>query len=405
MAFAADLPAWVEALRDVAGPLLAAAMDFAHWRGPVAFPDGRAGIRRLGNLVDDAAFDDTMSDDDDTRFVQGAGAMLALLLISHVGRGRHRVRDGRHAIELGEFGFFDPFDAVDAVLDAERPSAELAQRIMVAEAEAAGEGAYAKTTHAVLSALAAPGPPGAPDARLVRERFGPHLSFTDGLELDLSRFVALAQDDAADFSGSIERLVSMLRARDTHAVAPWSEASSRILPRLASPGFIAELAHTGGSPLASRPIADGLCCALVLAYEGRLRFVREREVERWIVHEGVDPYSVAFAQLEERVVSTRWRADTLGDRVSYVATRRDGLAATLLLAASLRAELARRIAPSFVVALPHRDMLVASAMDGELDLMAASVRDEYLRAPHGISGSLYVVHVGESTELAIEAWR
>src|SRR5262245_58248231 len=104
----------MEALRDRGGPFLVKAVDFATWKGPREYPGGAAGMRRLGELVEAFAHDETATDADDARFVEGAGSMLALLLVGHVGLGGHRRAGERHRVALGRRGFFDPFAAIDA---------------------------------------------------------------------------------------------------------------------------------------------------------------------------------------------------------------------------------------------------------------------------------------------------
>lgn len=385
-AFGAELPAWMEALRDRAGPLLPAALELARWKGPDPFPDGHAGIRRLGKLVDELAFDDTCSEVDDARFVEAAGSMLGLLLVAHVGLGRHRERDGRHVVELGALGFFDPFGAIDAALDAPRPSAELASRIAAAEAEAHGEGPVAKTTAALLASLERAG-----STRRVRDRFEALVSLDDGVELDLGRFVALAGDEDADLAGAIDRFVRMLSPGDSSDAMPWADAAPRLLPRLASVTFLESLrASPNASALASRAVAPGLVAALVLEFDGRLRFVREREVEKWR-SEGADPFAHAATRLDERSTRTRWSLDRVGETPCAMASRGDGLAATLVLSHPVRRELARQLGDSFVVALPHRDRLVATRGDVDLVALRAHAEDEHRRAPHRISACLFRV--------------
>lgn len=384
-AFGETPPAWMEALRDRAGPLFSVALAFAQRHDAVPYPEGRDGIRKLGKLVEAAAFDADLSDADDARFVEGAGAMLALLLLAHVGLGRHRERGGEHRLELGEFGFFDPFGAIDAALDAERPSAELSRRIAAAEAEAGAEGPVARTVRAFVRALAASGV----DAK-VRSRFGAHLELDDGIEVDLSRFVAAAEDESADLDGSITRLVALLAAqRSGPVVPPYAEVAERLLPRIAPARFFAELDTTsGGARLARRPFVDDLHLALVLLAEGRLRFAREDEATSW-AEEGHDVYARAIAALDARAIDTRLRPIAIESVEGLRGTRPDGLAASLLLAPCVVTAFTRRLGPGFVVAIPHRDEIVAFPAEVDLPALAAHVDDVFRRAPHGISPALF----------------
>lgn len=378
-------PAWMEAMRDRAGPLLGAAMRFAQSQGHDPFPPGREGIRLLARLVEEAAFDPELDDDADAGFVEGAGAMLALLLMGHVGLGRHRERGGVHRIELGERGFFDPFGAIDAALDAEHPMVELQRRVASAEAEAAGEGPVARTVGAFAEALSHAGLPSK-----TRSSFGPHVELDDGVEVDLSRFVAMAGDEGADLEGSIARLVSMLGARNAgSAPTPYADVEARLLPRIAPARFFAELeSDSTGPTLARRALSADLHVALVVASEGRLRFVRADELARWQA-EGHDPYAGALARLDERARDTRLLPACASGAEGLLATRADGLAATLVLAPRFRAVLAHRFANGCVVALPHRDELLAFPDGVDLDILREQVLDKYRRAPHGVSSELF----------------
>lgn len=386
-AFGSTPPAWMEAMRDRAGPLLGVALRFADEAGQSPFPSGHDGIRRLAKLVEEAAYDTELDDVGDARFVEGAGAMLGLLLLGHVGLGRHVERAGQHRIDLGEHGFFDPFGAIDASLDADEPTAELRRRITAAEAEAAGDGPVARTRRAFAAALARSGHPAK-----VRDRFGPWVALDDGVEIDLARFVAMADAESSDLEGSVSRLVALLLARGgDDAIAPFPEIASRLLPRIAPQRFFAELeVDPSRKRLARRPLVADLSVALVVASEGRLRFVREDEVERWR-SAGHDPFEVACSALDARSRDTRFLPMPLGEGGGLVATRGDGLAATVVLAPQLVAALVQRHPEGCVVAMPHRDELLVFPSDVDLELLARTVLDRHARAPHGVSSRLFAL--------------
>jgi len=392
LAIAATLPGWMEAQRHRAGPLLAAADDLQRWLGPNPFPEGRDGIRRLGELVDAFVFDEKYADASDDRFVEGAGAMLALLLLSHVGVGGHRERGTAHAIAIGSYGFFDPFAAIDASLEAPRPSAELARRIAEAEAEAAGEGPFARV-HAALDESLARSRTG----RVARDRFELHATLDDGTELELARFAPFA-NDAKALAASLDKLVSWLESGPTEArPVDWAEVEARVVPRLVSRRFADELRTTRSISIAFAPVAHDLGASLVLAYDGRLRFLRHDE-EASIAASGRDARATAMRRLDDSTNAMRWRAETLGGCPCAIGTRGDGLAATSILAQPVRESLAVKLGHGYVIGVPHRDRLVATHDADDFCALAAHVADEFHRAPHGVSPHLFRV-TAEGLEL------
>lgn len=391
LAIAATLPGWMEALRHRAGPLLAAADDLQRWLGPNPFPEGRDGIRRLGELVDAFVFDARYEHESDDRFVEGAGAMLALLLIAHVGIGRHRERGTSHGIAIGSHGFFDPFASIESALDATRPSASLAKAIAAAEAEATGEGPIAAIHLALDGALGR-----SRTGRTVRDRFALHATLDDGTELELARFSALSEDASA-LAGALDRLVSWLERGDgATRVVDWETVEPRVVPRLVSRRFSDELVASRSLTVAYRPVTDEFGASLVLAYDGRLRFLRKDE-EDALVALGHDPRRAAMNRLDASADAIRWRAETVGGRACALGTRGDGLAATSILAPRVRKALASKLGDDFVVGLPHRDKLIATHAGDGLGALAAQVADEFHRAPHGVSPRLFVVR-GDSLE-------
>lgn len=383
LAIAATLPGWMEALRHRAGPLLSAADDLQRWVGPDPFPEGRSGIRRLGELVDAFVFEDRFEDADEDRFIEGAGAMLGLLLIAHVGIGRHRERGTSHGIAIGTHGFFDPFRAVDASLDADRPSTELAKHIAIAEAEAAGEGTVARI-HLALDASLSRSRTG----RSVRDRFELNATLDDGTELELARFVAVS-DDASALEIALDRLVSWLeRGPGDVQRIDWADVEARVVPRLVSRRFVDELRETRSLTISYAPIAHDIGASLVLAYEGRLRFLRADE-ESSLAAAGNDARALAMRRLDESAGAVRWKAETIGGIPCAIGTRGDGLAATSILAPTVCRELETKLGRGFVVGVPHRDRLVATNDLDDAASLAAHVADEFRRAPHGVSPCLF----------------
>ena len=105
---------WLSRLAPVAGPLLPAARAFldGHPGAPRPLGEGGDGLRQLADAIDDWAEREEVDAQDEERFVEGAGAVLALLLLAHVGEGAHVAKEGTHRVRLGRGGFFDPFAAI-----------------------------------------------------------------------------------------------------------------------------------------------------------------------------------------------------------------------------------------------------------------------------------------------------
>ena len=95
-------PAWLLA-HDELGPLLPAAVRFVSHEGGSALARGAAALAWLSRRIDVFANRD-VSAREEAEFVEGAGALLAAVLVDHVGLGSHVERDGVHRLRLGTHG-------------------------------------------------------------------------------------------------------------------------------------------------------------------------------------------------------------------------------------------------------------------------------------------------------------
>lgn len=380
-----DVPSWMEALRDRAGPLLEKALDLAAWKGPSPFPGGAAGTRRLAELVDAFAHDEEASDADDARFVEGAGAMLGLLLLAHVGLGEYRKNGVMHRVALGRRGWFDPFAAIDASLDAPQPTRELARRVATAEAEAAGDGPIARIA-TVFEDVLAEARPGLSIAR----QFELELLLSNEVEVDLTRIAEATDGQGVEAVRTAARkLASLLPGEGEVQRTSWDEARPILLPRLVASAFVEELhrAHPAShGRIFGRSLCPGIEIALVLAYEGRARYVRTDEVGAWLDHE-----SAVLAQAVENLASRSARArfaavDTDHGRL-VVARSGDGLDAARLLLPGLSSVLGNALPGPHAVAVPHRDTLLACSADDAraVAFLRQRAEDDAARAPHRIA--------------------
>lgn len=382
---------WLERMRDPGGPLVDAAARFVEARGLAPYPEGADGLRRLGAVMEGFVFDDEAGAIDEAeahRFVEGAGALLGLLLIAALG-GRHHEHDGAHRVALGPHGFFDPFAAVDGALDAESPRGELARRVAAAEAEAAGRGPVSRVVGAFARAL----PRHRPELSIAAQR-ELSLELSDGTEVDLAS-VARATDDQPDeaVEQAVDRIAALLGGGSDGV--PSEEARARLLPRLVPERFARELAEQGRGEIVALPVAGELRCALVLGYGDRARYVRPGELAGWQL-DAEAARAVALQNLAARSADARFgRLDTEHGPL-VVARSGDGLDAARLLLPALPEVLAAELSPPFVVAVPHRDALLAcSAADaGVVEALRARAREDAARAPHAITDALYELDAG-----------
>jgi len=362
---------WIADLGERGAPFASAARRFTRWRGG-APGAGTAGIRWLTGELDAFAHDDEAPADHDERFVEGAGALLGLLLIAHLG-GRCTSKEGRHQVHLGPGlapGTFDPFAAVDAALDANDPLTALADAIRDAEGEAAGTGTRSRCVVAFHAALRDARP-----ERSIAARHGLEVELDDGTEIDLER--VLAAEDAGD---AARRLVSLLPGGPVLEL-DWADAAPRLLPRLVGQRFVDELGARADA-LQLRPLVGHIHVALQLRYEGRSRFVRRSEVDAWL-DAGHDPARRALANLTD--VDARLDVRPVEDDV-YALTTGDALDATRLLLPRLADELEARIGRPFLAAVPHRDVLLLCPDDFAAERrLVAHARELHDRAPHPIA--------------------
>ena len=300
---------WASELEGSAGPLLAAARRFVaeHPGAPSATTGGATALAELADAIDDWAERDETSPDDDERFVEGAGALLALVLLAHVGRGQHVSRGAEHRLQLGDDGFVDPFGVIDRALESEDARATLVAEVRRAESEAAAERGVGRAMRLLRVELART----RPDVSVV-EAFGPSVRLSQEIELDLSSLLRATEDEPeATADKAVRKLVSMLPGGAGTTPPRFDEIATRLLPRPVAPGFGAKLAAEGRGELACRPWLGGaLEIALVLGFEDRSRYVRADELDTWAL-DFDDALAHAVAELARRSTEARLaRVDT-----------------------------------------------------------------------------------------------
>lgn len=386
---------WLEALAPRGGPLLPAAREFILWKCGGTVAKGPEGIAHLARVVDDFAHDPEAPSEDDARFLDGAGALLAHLLIEHLGGPGHRQRQNEerepeHRVALGRRGFFDPFGAIDAALDADDPRAELRARVAEAEAEAQGRGPYARVVTAFEEVLATRRP-----ELLIVEHFGYELSLGDGIDVDLGRAAAATDDQDEDAVVlACAKLVAMLPGSDDEAtgLTSWEEAERRLLPRLVARSFVDELHQHERGRLWYRDVGPDVVMTLLLSYPGRSRYVRADEVDCWAVPDATLE-ETWLTRLAARSEQARFARVDTQEGAMVIARTGDGLDSARLVLPTLWGVLVEELPPPILAAVPHRDALLAvsASEPAMVAALRARAEDDFRKAPHGISPGLFEV--------------
>lgn len=360
---------WVDAHRDRAAALVGAARAFA----PDGFPSGGEGVRWLARAI--AAFRASPAADD-RAFVEGAGACLGLLLLDQLGGGAFE-----QTLRLGAYGSVDPFGAIEAVLDAADPRTELATRIREAEREARGDGSRSRVFVAFAAELERSRP------GLAIARIGHDSVWLDGnVEVDLRRVVsATAGLDPDAVDAQVKRLVDLVPSAESVRDAP-PLALEEIVPRLVARSFI-EGFEQQNTRLAHRALTSGVLVAFVLVLRDRARYLRADELAR-------QPAIPAHAirNLAARSGTARFDRLETPEGPLVVGCTGDGHDAARLLLPALHEVLAVEVGTPFLVAVPHRDCLLAAPRDSRAErALTARVRAAHARAPHAISAEIFEI--------------
>jgi len=384
---------WIDALASRSGPLLHAATLFAAAEGLESDPPrGVAGLGELSRLIRRARMR-LHSDDDAREFLEGAGAYLAILLLDHWQNASHTSHAGAHRLRLGECGTFDPFAAVAHALDADDTQRTLLAELKRAEDEARGASPTARAIaelHRVLGER--------PEARVLS-----HFEHTvwielhgDRIELDLGRVVAVSRGEPeAVLRSAVARLCASLSdATPRSGELPWAVAERLIFPRLVGRAF-ASAVPAESARLQLEPIGSEVWETLVLRTRERARYIRRAEVAEWS-KAGAAPRAQALQNLARASERARFLAHDTPYGPLVVAASSDGLDAARLLLPGLHDLLSRVLGSPFLVAVPHRDALLACPI--EPPALVAELRKRAIAAarsaPHAISAQLWVVRGG-----------
>jgi uncharacterized protein YtpQ (UPF0354 family) len=391
---------WLTALvKQRAGALASAAERFVeeHWPATgSAYRSGREGLAGLCKRLDRFAHLDEVDEEGERRFVEGAGALLGVLLIEHVTDATYVSERGLHRVRLGRHGFFDPFAAIERALDADDIRRELARAVEQAEAEAMARGPLSRVADALCRAIEAERPDlefqGQFDCtlRLAQRRGG------EALEVDLRRAVETTSDqDARAVDNVARRLLSLLPGAPATEVMTLEELAPRLLPRLARNDALRDLSSNGKNLLFAAPLTDELSVALLAEFEGRARYLRDDELEAaGLAREAA--LERALDNLRSRSERARLVREEGTAGALFVARTGDGRDSARVLLPELHAELSARVGPSVCVALPHRDTFFACSAESAplCEGLARRAADDAARAPHALSARLFMLAPG-----------
>jgi len=369
---------WLNALEDVGGRLVPEARDFLLSQLPPLPGKGAPGVRWLADLLENFVDRDSDGAEDD-RFVEGAGAFLGLLLIDHLGGSTHE-RDGCHRVQLGRFGWFDPFGAIQEALDADDPRKCLSEYLSVAEREARADGPVSRVVRIFADELNRARPDLA-----IESQFELTVDLDNGASVDLARLERVARDqDDDDASKAARRIISMLPGAEAREATPWNEAAPRLLPRLVSQKFVDSLPPE--QELYLQAIGHDVLLALQLRYGTRARYLRCAEVDGW----ERDREAIGQRSIQNLAAkSLALRLESVSDSILRV-RQGDGLDGARLLLPDLAARLERLSPGGWLAAAPHRDVLLL-AREPALSELSKRARDAAQRAPHPVSASLFAV--------------
>lgn len=385
---------WLSAkLRAQAGILAPVAERFLEtWLGDDArtFRGGPQGLVALCDYLEHWLTLEEVSPASEQTFVDGAGALLGILLIDHVTDGAHVARGSVHRVRLGRHGFFDPFTAIESALDAHSVRVELARQVKLAEAEASESGPVSRVVAAFLRGLDRQRPD-----LVLDDHFDQTLSLRgkgsdEKLEIDLRRAVDVTRDQGLE---AVERVAARLLAMLPGGPArdgEFGDVRSRLVPRLARSDTMRELGAQGQAPFYAHPLTSELVVALMLEYEGQARYVRESELSAWGVSSR-DALGVSLENLAARSECARIACTETEHGPLLVARTGDGRDSARVLLRSLYKALSARLGERVYVGVPHRDTFFACAGENAqlVRELARRTAHDAERAPHRLSPRLY----------------
>lgn len=354
-----------------------------------SFAPGEAGVCALSELLLDFAEKDDATELQTWEFVEGTGALLSLLLAHHMKPSRMVSRNGAHRLQLGAYGWFDPFGAIEHVLGSDDVKRAFARRLALAEAEAEGGGPVARVQRELSRQL------DLAHADLhVSDVFEYDVVLSNGTKISLEPVVtSTISGGMGTVSKAVSQLIALLTTGTDHAEVTWEQAHQAVFPRLIARDYLEGLGEklNPESQICVEEFGADVVIALVFRYPDRVKFLSEQALAQWRVTKA-DAQHVALENLMACSVAVRCSSmDTKHGSMLRV-RHGDGLDAARLLLPDLYWLLSDKLgAASVAVGIPHRDSLLAVAGDDGrmIDVLRERVRAEVLHARHRITEQLW----------------
>lgn len=137
----------------------------------------------------------------------------------------------------------------------------------------------------------------------------------------------------------------------------FADNAERILPQVVPPSLL-EFCRREGRDLAAVVYTHDLHVAFVVDEAERYCYINQSVAERW----GVSPLQLmatALRNLEHISEEVNWQQFGTGTNALYVIESFDGYDASRILLSRELAQIAGRVAGQIVIAIPHRDYLIA----------------------------------------------
>jgi uncharacterized protein YtpQ (UPF0354 family) len=384
---------WIGVLSERAGPLIEPALCFLQRQragDSDSFRGGTEGIRWLARELVAFAYLESVSDEEEQAFVEGAGALLGLILIDHLPEARHAAQAGAHRVRIGAYAFIDPFAAIERALEARDIPKALAASLAEAEREARGVGAMSRVVRTLAELLLLERPhlrvAGQFDARLMLAG----RNDDEQIEIDLTQAIRATSSQSAQAVQDVARRLISLLPGAQEPEQDFHDLRSRIVPRICRTDAVTSLSKQGRAELFRSEFVSDLSIAILVEHEGRARYLRTREVEAFAIS-SADLLAYAIENLLLR--STQFRLSELDREAKgcFITRTGDGRDSTRVLLPSVRALLRERFGDHVAVGIPHRDaFLCCDASDSHsVTTIRARVTLDAARAPHRLTDELF----------------
>lgn len=306
---------------------------------------------------------------------EALASIWGLLLLSEFG-GAYRVRDGKHRIHLGQYGFFDPFSSLLRILDHKQLKQGLMEEMRTAEMEAKGRQGVGRVVRLAAECLL-------PYGQHISEQFEAEVELSGGIAIQLASIVKQA-DTASD--AQLKELLEQRLSFVTRAskVQSYDGIKPLVLPRCmrVDPSLTA---------LCSRPLTHGVGVYFVIQAGKGFRFITQTEFDTWKVdaEQMLRDSIFNLASRSNEVKVSEWVESSYP---LFAVSKRDGMDASRLLLPAIADILYDECGGTLLAAIPHRDLLlVTDASDVAMKHLREHARAQFIKAPHAISEEVFMV--------------